>query len=254
LARHFYAALTLLHVIEIYAPVLRAPLEFGGAIDTGWITELEAQRLREMNSYLEEEFRGLDVERLVVSGDTAKQIAEYAHKEKVDLIVMPTHGYGPFRRILLGSVTAKVLHDVECPVWTGVHMQETSDKEKKVIRNVLCAIDGGPASEPALTWARDFASEFHALLTVVHAPPAHGADGSKPTSANQTREQIRRLKRKLAVRGGVDIEEGEPAAVAAWTNADLLVIGRSLDPSGMGWLRARAYSIIRESPCPAVSI
>ena len=34
---------------------------------------------------------------------------------------MPTHGFGPLRRFLLGSVAAKVLHDAQCPVWTSVH-------------------------------------------------------------------------------------------------------------------------------------
>lgn len=46
LARHFHAAVTLLHVNEIYAAALVAPQEFHGPIDTGWIAALEAQRLR----------------------------------------------------------------------------------------------------------------------------------------------------------------------------------------------------------------
>jgi nucleotide-binding universal stress UspA family protein len=254
LARHFHATLTLLHVNEVYAAVLRAPQEFHGPIDTGWITELEAERLRELNSYQEAELDDLHVQRIVVSGDPSQQITDYAHKEKTDLIVMPTHGYGPFRRFLLGSVTAKVLHDAACPVWTGVHMQETSQKEWKVIRNVLCAIDGEPGSERVLTWARNFAGEFHALVTIVQTKPADGGGESTTTRANQVREEIQRLKKRLGVRGGIDLEEGEPAAVAAWTNADALVIGRGPCTSGSRGLPSSAYSIVRESPCPVVSI
>ncbi len=37
---------------------------------------------------------------------------------ELDLIMMPTHGGRHFRSLLIGSVTAKVLHDVRCPVWT----------------------------------------------------------------------------------------------------------------------------------------
>jgi len=33
--------------------------------------------------------------------------------------MLPTHGRTPLRRFLLGSVTAKVLHDRTVPVWTG---------------------------------------------------------------------------------------------------------------------------------------
>ncbi|MGA8595805.1 MAG: universal stress protein [Bryobacteraceae bacterium] len=44
-------------------------------------------------------------------GDPAAAIVKCAQAEQVDLIMMPTHGYGPYRKFLLGSVTAKVLHD-----------------------------------------------------------------------------------------------------------------------------------------------
>jgi nucleotide-binding universal stress UspA family protein len=56
---------------------------------------------------------------LVFGGDPATAIVEKAHSECADLIVMATHG---FRRFILGSVTAKVLHDADCPVWTGAHL------------------------------------------------------------------------------------------------------------------------------------
>src|SRR5258708_30873582 len=51
-------------------------------------------------------------------GDAARVIGEYVKTHQVDVIMMPTHGHGPFRRMLLGSLTAKVLHDVDCPVRT----------------------------------------------------------------------------------------------------------------------------------------
>jgi len=56
-------------------------------------------------------------------GDPAQQIVEYARTTDVDLIMMPTHGYGRFRAALLGSVTAKVIHDSLCALWTSAHIQ-----------------------------------------------------------------------------------------------------------------------------------
>jgi nucleotide-binding universal stress UspA family protein len=54
------------------------------------------------------------------------------------------------------------------------------------------------------------------------------------------------------------LERGEPAKtvarVAAELNADLLVIGRGAEPGILGRLEADAYSIIRQSPCPVVSV
>src|SRR6185436_13454497 len=69
------------------------------------------------------EFAGLPVQRIVEVGEPADVINRFARAEGVDLIMMPTHGYGPFRSLLLGSVTAKGLHDAECPVWTTAHME-----------------------------------------------------------------------------------------------------------------------------------
>ena len=63
------------------------------------------------------------------------------HSEQADLILMPTHGHGPFRRLLLGSVTSKVLHDAECPVWTGVHENKDRPAEPMTLKHVVCAVD-----------------------------------------------------------------------------------------------------------------
>jgi len=258
LARHFDATLTLLHVNEVYSPALVAPRELYGPIDTGWISALEAERLKELHTYQEGDLQDLKVQRVVVSGDPAQRITDHARKEKTSLIVMPTHGYGPFRRFLLGSVTAKVLHDVACPVWTGAHLSEAPRHggQEVPVENLLCAIDNGPASERVLTWARDFASEFGARITVVHAAHVLGR------RTEEASEQIRCLLKKLGVRGEIEIvvDDGDSdtgksvAAVAAKLNADVVVIGRSPDATGLGRLRANAYAIIRQSPCPVISV
>ena len=85
---------------------------------------------------------------------------------------MPTHGYGPFRRFLLGSVTAKVLHDAICPVWTGPHMESAPDYSTVRFQNIVCVIDLGLHSREVLCWAGGFAREFGARLSIVHAIPS----------------------------------------------------------------------------------
>src|SRR5262249_47338774 len=124
-----------------------------------------------VKSFLKEEFQEVPTTRLALEGDPARRIAEYAGKEKADLIMMPTHGYGPFRRFLLGSVTAKTLHDVECPVWTSAHVAENPPLPAGY-RNILCAIDLSPNSLPLLRWASLFACEQGAKLKLAHAIPA----------------------------------------------------------------------------------
>ena len=53
------------------------------------------------------------------------RIAEYVSKTDSPLVVMPTHGHGAFRRFVLCSVTAKTLHDLKCPILTGVHLDDS---------------------------------------------------------------------------------------------------------------------------------
>ena len=64
----------------------------------------------------------------VAEGDPGSRIVEAARASGFDLIMMPSRGRGTFRSALLGSVTAKVLHDAECAVWTAAHTEtpETS--------------------------------------------------------------------------------------------------------------------------------
>ena len=257
LARHFGAELILLHVNPIQVPALISPREFNGPIDTGWITALEAQGRKELGVYHKADLAGIDVRKIVVTGDPAASIVEVAHIERPSLIVMPTHGYGPFRKFLLGSVAAKVLHDVDAPVWTGVHLQRGSQPMWKRIGRVICAIDL-PAAEAVLLWARDFAGEFKAELTVVHAVPELDPRNPADMSASQADEYVRCLQRKLSMQGEILIEEGNPAqvvqAAATRTNADLVVIGRSRREGVLGRLRPNAYSIVRDAPCPVVSV
>jgi len=54
----------------------------------------------------------------VLVGDVAEQIIQYAEQEKVDLIVMGTHGYKGLERVLFGSVAGKVVRAAPCPVMT----------------------------------------------------------------------------------------------------------------------------------------
>jgi len=82
---------------------------------------------------------------------------------------MPTHGYGRFRRFLIGSTTSKVLHDLDCPVLTGAHHRRLKREIK--IKNVVCALDLGPRSCDVLTWATRVCGDFHAHLSVVHVIP-----------------------------------------------------------------------------------
>jgi len=226
------------------------------------LKELLRQAQKQLDQQLGPEFDGLSVRRVLLEGDPALTIVQTARDEKADLIVMPTHGYGAFRRFLLGSVTAKVLHDSECPVWTGAHLEEESAREFS-IRNILCAVDLSHHSAKTLQWAVQMAAECGARLTLAHVTAGMETYGPGPyqvdpswTEAlvNSASRQLAALQQEAGTKAEVFIGSGDVPKVlsqaAKQTNADVLIIGR---PSG-GRLRATGYGIIRESQTPVLSV
>jgi nucleotide-binding universal stress UspA family protein len=251
LACHFGCELVLMHVL------IPPQYEFGAVDIAGsMLAELCRDRVQQANHDLDEfmgaELATLKVRRIVVEGDASGSIVDFAHNEQCSLIVMPTHGYGPFRRFILGSNTAKVLHDADCPVWTGVHLDNAPPTQAIPIRNVLCAVDLGPQSSKALDWAAHLAQEFGARLTLLHATPCG------PSVQVAAGEELRRLQDSVGVEADRKLEAGEPApticAAADTLKADVLVIGRGSAAGVFGRLRTNAYAIIRQSPCPVVSV
>ncbi|MFY9254287.1 MAG: universal stress protein [Fuerstiella sp.] len=53
---------------------------------------------------------------VVLDGEPDTVIAEYAATVNAELIVIPSHGYGGFKRLLLGSVAEHVVRSAQCPV------------------------------------------------------------------------------------------------------------------------------------------
>jgi nucleotide-binding universal stress UspA family protein len=259
LAVHFQSELILLHVLT------PPQCEFGALdISGSMITELYRNRTditrREIDTFLAGELDGMNVRRIVLEGDPAGRIVEFAHEEAVDLIVMPTHGYGPFRRFILGSNTAKVLHDADCPVWTGVHM-EAAPVATIPLRSILCAVDLGPLSAKAACWASWLAREFGARMALLHVSnlvpdvPASTETGTFREAAHQ---ELSRLQQSVGSEAELLVESGEAApticAAAARLQADVLIIGRGSAAGVFGRLRTNAYAVIRQSPCPVVSV
>jgi nucleotide-binding universal stress UspA family protein len=57
-------------------------------------------------------------EHQLLLGNPAQELVELAEREKVDLIVMGTHGRTGLSRLLMGSVAEEVVRRASCPVFT----------------------------------------------------------------------------------------------------------------------------------------
>ncbi len=160
LAERFHSKITLLHV--------QPPSE--AYTDQG--VEQQIPPEKRLRDFLVAAFAHLDVKRILrIGSDVAHEIVQYACEDGSDLIMMPTHGYGTFRRFLLGSTTANVLHDASCAVWTGAHLAQGPPAEWINPTTILCAADCDAGSEKALQWASRLASSLDADLVLVHVEP-----------------------------------------------------------------------------------
>ena len=262
LALHFHCQLILAHVLPPLHSEFSSMQIAGSMLVEVYRTRAD-QAERDLNAFEPDALAGLDVRRLVLNGDPATAIVELAREERVDLIAMPTHGYGPFRRFILGSNTAKVLHDADCPVWTGVHLPEAQPVSTPFAK-ILCAVDLGPQSARALAWAAWLQREFHGHLTLIHAIAAHSESSEEPDAKWRAgireiaEEELLHIQRDVGAEADLLLEAGEPARVicsaAARIGAGTVVIGRGSAAGDFGRLRTNSYAIIRQSPCPVVSV
>lgn len=265
LAEQFHSEITLLHVL---APVVPPPHEYPelyvGAIPDDYLAERRARATRDLENFPVSGAEYPRLSRMLVEGDAARQIADFARTGSFDLILMPTHGHGPFRRLLLGSVTAKVLHDTSCPVWTSVHA-ETLPFHGMPFRYVLCPLDLGPSSPQTLRWAAGIAAAVQATLGIVHVVPLDPRTEAyyfspewRARTLETSRSQIDAIQAAENTKAEVQLESGDirqgVCDTARRLHADLLITGRGGAAGMTGRLASHTYSIIRDSPCPVVSV
>jgi nucleotide-binding universal stress UspA family protein len=258
-ARRFNAKVTLLHTIQI--PIS----SYGGAdgypivVDIPGIEATAKARLERVA------MDAPGVTRVSIMGDPAYEIAQYAEKNDVDLIMMPTHGYGPFRSLLLGSTAAKVLHDAHCPVWTSAHIEELPVEARTETHQILCAIEADAEAVELIRTASELAQAWQAKLSLVHAVPVDEVRPEKYLEGDltaalikQAREQIAGLQREAGTSVEVTVEGGKVAHVvrdaALALKADLVVAGRGKAQAAFGRLRSNTYAIVRDSLAPVLSV
>jgi len=262
LARHFHSEIVMLHVMTAFSHAAGVPEDKGELAGWDLLTVLRKEAQKQQDQSLGPELDGIPVRSMLVEGDPARVIVQVAEQEKADLIMMPSYG-DTFEQFLVGPVTAKVLHRTDCPVWTGAHA-EGPQVQKFAVRNILCAVDLGPSSGAAISWAAPLAAEFGARLTLAHVTASvefWGPGGSyvdqewKKELVDDASERIAKLQQDAGINAKVFIGSGDVPKVlsqaATQTKADLLVTG--CQPYG-GHLRTHGYGIICAVPIPVLSV
>ena len=180
---------------------------------------------------------------LVEAPDVHREILAQADVQKADLVVIGSHGRSGFERLLLGSITEKVLRKATCPVMVVPRrVGDRAPSGAARFSRILCPVDFSESSLTALTHAISLAEEADARLTVLHvveipaglyeASAALDIDGFRVAAEASSRKRLGELIPD-SVRTYCEVEtvvsEGRTAReilrLAAERKADLIVMG-----------------------------
>jgi nucleotide-binding universal stress UspA family protein len=229
---------------------------------------MEAQQLDEM-------FAGLPHNVTISQGDPwptngtaiSAALIDAVVQQKIDLIVIGTHGRTGVGRALLGSVAEEIFRTASCPVLTvGPHVSADTERSSKM-KEIIYATDFSPESLAALPFAVSLSQEHAARLTLLHVV---GEDEPGDlVHAEQYAESIRRqLQNLVPPEAGLWCEarfkvvHGHPAerivedAIAI--GADLIVLGVRSAGGHMGTtthlMRHTAHRIVTQAQCPVFTV
>lgn len=165
ISRHYDADLVALHV--------RGPMVNPLTQPTAWEAVLEAERERDevRRRELIAEFEGLPARAVVEEGDILSRVQSVIRDNRIDLLVIGTHGRTGLGKFILGSVAEELFRTVRCPVLTvGPHANAPAGREAR-FREILYATDLSPESKQAAAHAVSLAQEFQARLVLLHVIP-----------------------------------------------------------------------------------
>ena len=273
LARVFDAKLYACHVISL--PSMATYYGYTGDEGSGKAT---SQIRDQVTDTFDRMMKGssVDWEPLITIGHISDEIARLTREKDLDLVITATHGRSGLKRLLLGSVTERLMRILPCPLLV------VGGPEDKITRpargqlkfsRILVGCDFSPDSEAAFQYGLSLAQEFQAELHLVHViePPVY-VDLDMPGTAIDTEhmETLRdRLNQKLSLlvpmearhwcEPRISLLEGLPYEVLAHyaerNEIDLVVLGaRGYSLVEKLFIGSTTDRVVRRTLCPVLSV
>jgi len=267
-AQHYQAKLVAQHIVELW----RHPA--ADFVPSAGVYEEYSQALRESGKKQLQEFvenhthNEIQPELLVQVGVAADSILSFAQSQETDVIVMGTHGRRGFDRLMLGSVTDRVMRTAPCPLLAASkppHGSVAAGRERGHVHHlsrILFCADFSENSERALKYAISATAEYDAELTLLHV--LEGVTGPTKTEEAMaaTAERLdklippegrKTLRIKTAVRIGKPYEQIVQLSEEA--QIDLVTMGvrgrGALDVAVFG---STTYRVMQLGSCPVLAV
>ena len=274
IARCYRATITVLHVYRLPTPVAAVapavmPIEL---MMPPLMPEARAQ-LEAAVGQLGAAYRagGVAITTQVVEDlSVAGAIVAAANSERADLLVLGTHGRSGFDRLLLGSVTEKVLRKAGCPVLTVPPRADEAASRTPSYPHILCPVDFSSASSRALQYAASLATEAGATITLLHVvelPPdpaePSGPDLSVYRSTRFTAAGLALARLTATMPGSVHttqrILSGKPykeiLRQAEEGPIDLIVMGvQGRGAVDLAFFGSTTQHVVRQARCPVLTL
>lgn len=194
--------------------------------------------------------RGLELDARVQRGSQAyAEILDVAEELKPDLIIMGRRGKSGLKRLLVGSVTARVIGHTSCKVLVAPRDTVLSFKR------LLVASDGSPTSQAAFEEALSIAKGTGGQLNLITA--AHGELDPKRAKAlvKDLAAEAKRLSVSLATYTPGGRPEEAIIQMATAKKIDLIIMG-SHGRTGLKrlFLGSVAERVIGQVTCPVLVV
>jgi nucleotide-binding universal stress UspA family protein len=267
-AGHYRAKLVAQHIVELW----RHPA--ADFVASAGLYEEYSQALRESGKEQLQEFvkkhthDEIQPELLVQVGVAADSILSFAQSQETDVIVMGTHGRRGFDRLMLGSVTDRVMRTAPCPVLAASkppHGSVAAGRERGHVHHlsrILFCADFSENSERALKYAISATAEYDAELTLLHvlegAPSLAKTEEAMAVAAERLDKLIPPEGRKtLSIKTEVRIGKtyAQIIQLAEEAQIDLVTMGvrgrGALDVAVFG---STTYRVMQLGSCPVLAV
>ncbi len=271
LAREFGAKLYLCHVIDLSSVAM-----YGEGFSDPLM--LESKITDYAHKHLQDLIGDADIawESLTSVGHTADEIALIAKEKGADLVVSATHGRSGLKRLILGSVTERLMRTLPCPMYIVRSLERdlaapvmAEMKLKRILVGCDFSADSDLAVQYGISLAQEFQTELHLahvleprvykdMLTQTAGGGDSGREGLREKLTQKLKSMVPEEARQwctpetLLLAGHPSDELTKYAVV---NDMDLIVLGvRGHSVMESLLVGSTTDRVVRQAPCPVLSV